>query len=162
MLTIINICCYLYASLLQEPKIEKYRAEWLEKRNMEGLQQRQNQASIYEQGLNDLKTWQGRIYPKKDFARFLGELFEIAGKNALAVGSISYKPAIEKNIKLLTYTIALNVSGNYGAVKKFIGDVYGLHNMTVIDTMTLGNNRLTEEHVDLKMQITSYFRPEGE
>src|SRR6266702_1265347 len=151
----VNICSNLYSNLMQKPTIERYRTEWFERRSKEGLQQAEGKVAIYEQGVKDLKTWEERIYAKKDFARFLGDLFEIVGKDSVALGSITYKPVKEKNAKLLAYSIALSIAGNYGAVKKFIGDVGDMRSMTVIENISVSNNHMTEERIDLRMQIIS-------
>jgi len=37
-----------------------------------------------------------------------------------------------------------------------------MRSMTVIENISVSNNHMTEERIDLRMQIISYFRPEGE
>jgi type IV pilus assembly protein PilO len=101
------------------------------------------------------------IAPKKDLARILSELNELATSNSLVVGPVTYKPVEIKDEKLLAYTLGLTVTGRYGAVKSFIGDLGRFKEMVTITTISLNNPKLTEEKVDLRLDLTVYLRMEG-
>ena len=100
------------------------------------------------------------FYPKKDFTRFLGELFETAANNNLAVKNVTYKPDLIKEEGLIAYSIGFNVSGNYAAIKSFISDIARSRQIITIDTISLSNGNPTQESLDLKLQITTYLRIE--
>ncbi len=118
-------------------------------------------ADVYRQGTADLATWRARIYPKKEFARFIGEIFETATNNSLKVGAITYKPQQVKGEDLLAYSFGFNVSGKYAAIKSFIADIQRLREIAVIDNISL-SGKATEESIEMRLQLTAYFRVEGQ
>ncbi len=156
-----NIALYVCSSSYLEPQVSSLQNKWSEKRRLAAAEGTMDAAAIYRQGTTDLAAWRERIYPKKDFARFIGDLFEAAGNNSLKVGAITYQPKPNKNENLLVYSIGFNVSGKYAAIKSFIADVEKLREMAVIDNVSL-NAKSTEEKVDMKLQLTAYFRMEGQ
>lgn len=121
----------------------------------------QDADSVYRQGVADLAAWDKRIPPKREFARFLGDLFELARGNSLAIAGIAYKPVPPKGEGLLTYTLTFNLSGKYAQVKSFIADVARMRDIAVIDGISLNSSKLTEEFVNMKVDMTAYFHPEG-
>ena len=159
-LIIINIGLFLYSSAYLEPKLVFLQNKWSEKRLIAAGESGIDAAAVYQQGTSDLAAWRARIYPKKDFARFIDELFESATNNTLKVGAITYKPQPVKGENLLAYSIGFNVSGKYAAIKSFIADIQRLREIAVIDNISL-NGKTTEESVDMKLQMTAYFRMEG-
>ena len=110
----------------------------------------------------DIGRWRALIPPKKDLARIVGEIYEIAKSNSLSVGGISYKTEQIKSEKLLSYIIGLTVSGRYAAVKSFIADIGRMRDIVTIDDISLNNPKLTEEVVSLRLNLTLYLRPEGQ
>lgn len=159
-LILINIGLFIYSSAFLGPEVMSLQSKWSEKRLLAAGETVMDSADVYRQGIRDLAAWRGRIYLKKDFARFIGELFESATNNTLKVGAITYKPQPVKGENLLAYSIGFNVSGNYAAIKSFIADIERLRQITVIDNISL-NGKTTEESVDMKLQLTAYFRVEG-
>lgn len=160
-LLLINVCSYLYLTIYQEPRLESLQNNWFEKRQKINSMAVVDAATVYEQGTRDLKTWSSRIPPKKDFARFLGDLFETAANNNLSVKSVTYKPNLIKDEGLLAYSIAFSVSGNYAAVKSFISDIARSRQIVTIDNLSLSNSSTTQEAIELKLQLTTYLRVEG-
>ncbi|MGA2151044.1 MAG: type 4a pilus biogenesis protein PilO [Geobacteraceae bacterium] len=61
---------------------------------------------------------------------------------------------------MLAYSIGFNVSGKYAAIKSFIADIERLRAIAVINNISL-NGKAAEESVDMKLQLTAYFRVEG-
>jgi type IV pilus assembly protein PilO len=143
----INIGLYIYSSAYLEPNVAAGGTVL-------------DAASIYRQGKGDLAAWRGRIYPKKDFARFIGDLFETATNNTLAVGTITYKAEPIRDENILAYSIGFNVSGKYAAIKSFIADIERLRAIAVINNISL-NGKAAEDSVDMKLQLTAFFRVEG-
>jgi type IV pilus assembly protein PilO len=159
-LILINIGLYLYSSTYLGPRVAFLQNKWSEKRLLAAGGAVIDTAAVYRQGTADLAAWRARIYPKKEFSRFIGELFETATNNTLKVGAITYKPQPVKGEDLLAYSIAFNVSGKYAAIKSFIADIERLHEIAVIDNISL-NAKTTEETIDMRLQLTAYFRVEG-
>ncbi len=151
---------YLYYSAYLEPRLALLQREWSDKRLAAAGGTPLDTAVVYRQGKADLASWRERIYPKKDFARFIGDLFESATNNSLKVGAINYKPAQLKDEGLLAFTVDFNVSGKYAAIKSFISDLERLREMVVINNISLSGKN-TEEEVGMKLQLTAYFKVEG-
>lgn len=160
-LALLDIVLYIYASAYQTPHLADLQNEWFEKRRLTSGGVAQDAAAVYRQGMKDLAVWNARIAPKKDFTRFIGDLFETAANNALVVGGVTYKPVLTKQEKLVAFSIGFNVSGKYASVKSFIADLGRLRDIMTIDNISLNNSKLTEETVDMKLQLTTYFRLEG-
>jgi type IV pilus assembly protein PilO len=159
-LIFVNVVLYVYCSSYQKPRLSSLQNTWFQQRKAKEQGLNIDAPSIYRQGKADLSTWRNRIAPKKDFARVVSELFELAGNNALSVGGITYKPAQVKGENLLSYAISLDVYGKYSAIKSFLADVMCSREFLIIDHISLNNNRPTEELVDLKVHLTVYFRME--
>jgi type IV pilus assembly protein PilO len=160
-LIVINIGLYIFSSAYQEPRLVSLQRKWSETRRQAGGEAALDATAVYRQGMADLTTWRTRISPKKEFARFIGDLFETAANNTLRVGGVTYKPTLLKEENLLAYTIGFNVSGKYAAIKSFISDLARLREIAVIDNISLNSGKATEESVDLRLQLTAYFRVEG-
>jgi len=150
----------LYATMYQEPRLASLQDEWANRRRTSGgiLQDR---GVSFDKGNADLARWRLMIAPKKDLARILTELHDLARSNSLVLGSVSYKPEEIKGENLLSYTLGFTVTGRYGAVKSFLGDLGRYKEMVTINTVSLNNPKLTEEKVDLRLNLTVYLRLEG-
>jgi type IV pilus assembly protein PilO len=159
-LIIIDAGLYAYSAAYQEPHLAGLQIRWAEKRRLAAGEAVMDRAAVYRQGTSDLAAWRKRIAPKKEFARFIGDLFETAGNNSLKVGAITYKPEPVKGEDLLAYSIGFTVTGKYAAIKSFIADVERHREIAVIDNISL-NGKATEESVSLRLQLTAYFRVEG-
>ncbi len=160
-LALMNVGLLVYISVSQAPRLAALQNAWFEKRRATEKGTVKDEATIYRQGTTDLAAWRNRIAPKKDFARLVGEVFEIAAANSLKVGSVTYKPTPIKDEDLLAYSIGFNVSGKYAAIKSFLADLLQSREIITIDTISLNSSNATEESVDLKVELTAYFRTEG-
>lgn len=161
LLAILNIGLYFYISYYQQPRLQYLHQQWSEKRRGAGSGNMHDAAAIFRQGTGDLTIWRNKIAAKKDFARLIGSLFDMAAGNSLKVGAVSYKPVTIKEDNLLAFTISFGVSGKYAAVKSFIADLMHSKDIMTLDNITLANTKSTEEAVDLKVQLTAYFKTEG-
>ncbi len=161
-LLILNILSYSYLSIYQGPRVVSLQSSWFEKRQKSSGMKAANAATIYSQGVKDLQVWNARILPRKDFARMLGELFEMAGNNNMAVKGVTYKPQDMKNEGLIAYSIDFSLSGKYAGAKSFISDLMRSKQIIVIDNLSLANTSQTTEAVDLKLELVTYFRTEGQ
>jgi type IV pilus assembly protein PilO len=161
--TLLNVLLAVYGAFIQQPQIAALQSEWIARReNSVDQMQVLNKTDVYKKAQADLQTLRSRIFPKRDFTRFLGELFDLAKRNSLTISSVTYKPAVIPQEQLLSYGIALTVAGKYPALKKFLNDLGNTSNLVVIDSVTLSNQKLTEEQVQLQVQLSSYFRVEGQ
>ena len=160
---VVTLALQLFMSFYHLPKLEKLRAEWVKHLESEGrgaaLQSRE---ILYKNGLVDLAKFRERIYLKSHFARFISELYDLAAKNNLELTSITYKPLLNKEEQLLEYQLAVSVSGRYSLLKKFIYDLGASSNILVIDSISLASTDTSADTVQLQIQITSFFRTEGQ
>lgn len=158
-----GIALQVYVSSYQQPKVEIMRSEWLKQRAQEGRGSLiLNREMIYKNGMTDLNKFMERIYSKSQFTKFIAELYETAAKNRLDIGSIAYKPSLNKDYPLLQYELNLSVSGKYPQLKKFIYDLNQSGNLLHIDSLAFSNQGSSAETVQLQLQITSYFRMEAQ
>jgi type IV pilus assembly protein PilO len=159
-IVIINIGLMLFLNFYQRPKLVQLHDEWFKKRKSSGTVL--DRGAAFEKGSADIIRWQAMIAPKKDLARIVGEIYEVARSNSLSLGGITYKPELLKTEKMLSYVIGFTVTGRYAAIKSFIGDVGRLRDIVSIDSISLSNPKLTEEIVSLKLNLTVYLKLEGQ
>jgi type IV pilus assembly protein PilO len=157
-----NVGIYMYVAIFQEPRLELLRKGWVEMKRQTESGINWDPSAVFSQGTADLASFQTRMPSKKEYARLVGELFEMAADNGLQVKGISYKPAPLKEEQLLVYTITLGVAGKYAAVKSFIADMEQLHDLITIDHISLDGDALAEESVKMQLQLTAYLRLEGQ
>lgn len=158
-LFITNVILHFFIAGSQEPQLESLQKEWLEKRQMpfEGAM---DKAFIYSQGKKDLADFNSRIPLKKDFARVIGDILEIASNNGLSISSIGYKPTSVKGRNLLVYNLSFGVSGSYASIKSFISDIERSPDILSIDSISLSRGDLSQDSVQFSLQISSFFRTE--
>ena len=159
LLVMLNGGLFFYNAYSHQPRLQNLRQQWAEKRRA-GVGVR-DAAGIYRQGTGDLATWRGRIALKKDFARVIGTLFDMASSSSLKVGAVSYRPVPVKQDNLLAFTISFSASGKYAAVKSFIADLMRTKEILTLDNVTLSSTKTTEEAIDMKIELTAYFKTEG-
>jgi Tfp pilus assembly protein PilO len=160
---VLGVVINLYTYTYQQPLLTKARSEWLqqsaaEQRGIAAL----SRDEVYKIGQGDLAKFRERIYPKTQFARFIGEIYETAANNRLDVSTISYKPIVSKESRLLGYSLTLAVVGNYTQLKKYINDLDSLGNLSHIDSISFGSQGGTNELVQLQVQMTAYFKKEAQ
>jgi len=161
-LFVVVLTFQLFISQYQRPMVEKLQAETLKLRDQEGRGiALQNRETLYRNGLADLEKFREKIYPKSQFARFIGELYEMASKSGLELTAITFKPSFSKEDQFLSYALTLSVSGKYSQLKKFIYDLgAGSSNILVIDSIAMTATGPAVESVQLQLSITSWFRLE--
>lgn len=150
----------LIINLYQGPRVDNLQAEWMKLREQEGRGAAlQDKETLYRNGIADLAKFNAKVYPKSQFAKFIGELYETASKNGLELTSITYKPTIGKDDLLINYALSLSVSGKYAQLKKFIYDLgSGSSNILAIDSIAMTATGATAESVQLQLAITSWFK----
>lgn len=145
----------------QKPRLGGLQSKLAEKRRLVAAGEARDVATIYRQGGADIKIFRDRIPAKKDFARTLGELFDLAENNGLKISNVSYKPGPVKGQEgLAVYEMSFSVAGRYPAVKSFISDILKWRNIITIETLSLNSAKVTEESVDLRVQVSQYLRME--
>jgi len=152
----------LFLNLYQNPGVEKLQSEWTTLREQEGrgvlLQDRE---TLYRNGIADLAKFKERVYPKSQFARYIGEIYDLGAKNGLEIDTITYKPSLNKDDRLLSYALTLTVSGKYPQLKRFIYDLGTHGNIQVINAVSMvAANTPSVTAVQLQLQMTSYFNME--
>jgi type IV pilus assembly protein PilO len=159
-LILVNAGIYIYYAAYLEPRLTALQTLWAEKRLMAATGSILDNAAVYRQGIADMAAFRERMPLKKEFVEFIGELFETASNNSLKVAGINYNRSQIKGEKLITFAIGFNVSGNYAAIKSFISDLERIRQIAVIDNISM-SGKTDEESVDMKVQMTAYFRAEG-
>jgi type IV pilus assembly PilO-like protein len=159
-LFVMNIAMQYYISVIQSEQLSILYADAQKRLTKDHIEKVRADAAKAEKALSDLDNWRNSIYAKRDFARYVGELLDIVTGNNLAVSSITYKPAVVDNNKLLSYQIRMAISGKYRPIKNLLGDLQRLKNATIVNDVTLDNSSLTEENVQLNLALTTYFRTE--
>ncbi len=159
LLLIANLIMHFFIAGSQEPKLEALQKEWLDKREIT-LTGPADKAFIYGQGKKDLAIFDSRIPPKKDFARVVGDILEIASNNGLSISSIGYKPSLVKDKGLLVYTLGFGVSGSYAAIKSFMSDIERSPDILSIDSVSLSREDLSRDSVKFSIQLSAFFRTE--
>lgn len=153
----------VFITSFQQPEVDLMKTQWLKERAAEtGGIYRQSRGVVYKTALADLHKFRERIYSKNNFAKFIAELYDIAGKNGLELISVMYKPTFNKDENLFQYALSLSVSGNYLQLKRFIDDLGRSNNPLVIDTVSLANQNATSATVQLQVQISTFFKAEAQ
>jgi type IV pilus assembly protein PilO len=145
-----------------EPKLNELSIALQKQREHQGrgvaLQSRD---VLYKNGLKDLQQFNEQVYPKSNFARFIGELYNLAESNGIELTTISYKPTKNKDAQFLEFELAISANGTYLKLKKFIGELNTSSNLLAIDMISFSSKGASSDLVQLQMNITSYFRVEG-
>jgi len=160
---LVAISSQMFMKYYHEPMLERQRTESLKLRDSESRGAAlQSRDVLYKNGIADLAKFRGRIYLKSQFARFISELYDQAAKNSLELTAVTFKPVPNKEEQLLDYQLAVSVSGKYAQLKKFIYDLGSSSNILVIDSISLASTDTSADTVQLQIQMTSYFRLEGQ
>ncbi len=161
-LAVANLALFCFIVNSQQPELETFQNNLLEARNRTP-RTAVNEATTYAQGKRDLATFRAMIAPKRDFTRVIGELFETAANNSLGIGGISYKPETAKGAKgMLLYSLTLDVTGKYAAVKSFLMDLERIKEILVIDRISLNSSTDKRVSVNMKLNLSAYFATEGQ
>lgn len=159
----VNIGLYLYTSSVLRPSVDELRKSWSEKRRLMAAGAGRDMSALYRQGKADLAVFSGMIPKKRDFARTMAEIFEIASNNSLAVANVGYKPVVGKaKGDSFAYNLSMDLTGSYPGVKSFLADMQRYPQMVVVDSVALNSAKAGEETVNLNMQLTLYLQREGE
>jgi len=161
-LLVLDVGLSAFVALYQKPLLANKQVNWFDKRRSASGGTAVAMAAVYAQGEKDLQTWQGRIIPKKDFARFVGSLYEIAAKNSLAFKGVAFKASQVKGEDLALYEVDMNVVGKYGAIKSFIADLGRRREIMTLDNLSLTSSVENGDAIALKVQMSVYLRMEGQ
>ncbi|UFS70871.1 type 4a pilus biogenesis protein PilO [Geomonas sp. RF6] len=156
---LLDAALYGYRTLSQEPELEKMQAAYFSTRAAGG-DRASDRTVAYQSSQRDLAIFQERLIPKRDFARFLEDLFALAEKRSLQLKTIGYRPGTDKG-PIVSYGIALTVTGTYPALKGLIGDLSRYPQMVTLNTVSLRSTSNTEKVVDLQIQMTAFLKTEG-
>jgi type IV pilus assembly protein PilO len=157
-LLLLNIGLYAAVSGYLEPTIIKSLASWNDLRQRIAVAGRADVLSVYRRGVDDTNKILTRVPAKRQFARVLGDILDSAVSSGVITGSISYKPQTVKGQDLLVYSVSMNVSGSYAAVKSFLGDLQKNGELLVVDGLSLSNSDLFEENVVMEIRLSIYLQ----
>lgn len=160
-LVAMNVLLFSFIVFYQNSRLQDLQATWFEQRRLAKAGESRAPIAIFRDGKADLATFRERIPEKREYTRLVGELLELAENNGLSTGSITYKPSEIKNENLVTYAVTMNVAGKYAGIKSLIFDIQRLPEIITIDSLALNGEGLTEESVDMRLQLTVYLKTEG-
>ena len=157
-LLVLNIGFYAVTAGYLEPAVISSQASWSDLRKRVAVAGKADVATVYRQGVADLKKLAERIPAKRQFPRLLGDILDAAASSGVVTGNVSYKPQAVKDRDLLAYGITMSVGGSYAAVKSFLGDLQKNSEMLVIDSVSLSKSDLYEENVVMDLRLTVYLQ----
>jgi type IV pilus assembly protein PilO len=157
-LALLNIALFIAVTYYTSPAVIGAQARWNDlRRKVTGAGQG-DRGGVYQRGKADLETLKGRIPPRRDFPRVLGDILEAAAASGVTAGPISYKPQAVKDEHLLAYGITMSAGGSYAALKSFLSDLLKNRELVVIDGLSLTNTDPFEEAVTMSVRLTVYLR----
>lgn len=157
-LLLINVILSIVISVYQRPALTELQTTWNNLRRKAAGTSQVDVATLHRQGSEDLEKLKLRIPEKREFARVLSDLYEYASSSAVEIDTISYKPVIIKEEKLLSYQLTFSVSGSYAAVKSYLADLQKNSELLVVDTVSFSNSDLFIENVKMDLHLTVYLR----
>lgn len=157
-LIVLNVALTVFVSTYQIPALAAVQTRWSDVRRQVAHSDTADAATLYRQGRADLERLNTKIPLKRDFARVLSDLIELASTSAVTMGSMSYKPAPAAQEGLLSYQLAFPVSGSYAAVKSYLADLQNYSELVVVDSISLANSDPYEELVVMDLHTTVYLR----
>jgi len=160
-LALFTVALFITVDGYQLPEIAAAQTKWSDLRREVALLGRRDIATTYKQGKIDLETLKGRIPPKRQFARVMGEILEQAASSGVATGSITYKARVVKDEGLLAYDLTMSVNGRYAAIKSFLADMRKFRELVVVNEFSLVNSDYYEENVTMDLQLTIYLREDA-
>lgn len=166
-LLLLNVAVYLLLNYAASPKREAMERQLMDlqsrvRLNRQAAVEAKSPAEIYRRGEADLQKFRAAIPAKSEFPALLGEIFSLADKTGLSIERIGYQPGEVDGQGLLRYGLAFSVHGDYGQVKRFIHFLERSDRLIVIDGLTLSGGRAAgEAQVELRLQLTTFFRTEN-
>jgi type IV pilus assembly protein PilO len=158
LLALLTVVLFIVVDGYQVPEIAAAQMKWSELRRQVAVAGRGDITKAYKQGKIDLEILRGRIPPKRQFPRLLGDILEQALSSGVTTGPITYKPRVIKDEGLLAYELAMSVNGRYAAIKSYLADLRKFRELVVVDDFSLTNSDVFEESVTMDLHVTIYLR----
>jgi Tfp pilus assembly protein PilO len=158
-LLVLNIALFVVVNAYLEPGVISSQKSWDELRQRVAVAGRDDAATVYRRGVEDLQKISLKVPAKRQFVRVLGDLLDSATSSGVVTGAVTYKPqAVKGQDDLLVYTVSMTVGGSYAAVKSFLGDLQKNSELVVVDGLNLTNSDLYEENVVMDIRLTIYLQ----
>jgi type IV pilus assembly protein PilO len=161
LLALLTVALFIVVDGYQVPRIAAAQMKWSDLRRQVAVSGRGDITNTYKQGKIDLETLRGRIPPKRQFPRLLGDILEQAVSSGVTTGPITYKPRVIKDEGLMAYELAMSVNGRYAAIKSFLADLRKFRELVVVDDFSLINSDVFEENVTMDLHVTIYLREDA-
>lgn len=145
----------------QAPEEMQLQAKLLEKTRIFTAGKGSDPSLIYSNGKADLATFAAGIPQKKDFARLVGEVYDRAERQGVAIRTISYKPVPKGEGGFVSYELSLDIFGKYPGLKKFLGELQALPQWLVVDNVGWTGGTPQDPTVGLRLQLTLLLGKEG-
>lgn len=148
-------CLLLWFYLLgpQHHQLTARQADWTAKRRsaiMTAGTHSPNRATLE-------KLW-AALPERHELPRILGQLYDMAGMQEVAITALSYKPQATSVEGLIAYTLRCTASGRYAALKRFLAELHQLHGIGTVDSVSFSNSDPLQERISLETQITVHLR----
>lgn len=161
LLAVLNAAAVIIIEACQAPGLERKKSARNElRRKLSAAGGRDTRAALYN-GKRDLERLRTLIDLKRDFPALLGEFMEAASSCNVAMGAITYKPAIIKEHRLQAYDVTMSVTGRYGAIKSFLFDLLMFNGLVVVDGIRLSNEGPYVENITMEARLMVYLRDEA-
>jgi len=118
-------------------------------------------AGVFRNNERDLAAFSGRLLPRKEFERFLGELFDFSLRAELVLDRIQYDPSTHAEHNILEYRLQFNIGGSYEQIRQFISLLENSPRMIAIRTLRFSGKEKEAERISATMEIDTFFQMEG-
>ena len=156
-----NVVIYALISGYQDSALAEAHIKWGNLRSRVAAADRGDVNVSYRQGKSDLEKIRSMVPLKREFPRVLGDILDAAASSGVATGSITYKPQVLKDEKLLAYAVTMSTSGSYAAVKSLLADLMKNRELVVVDGISLTNSDPYVESVSMELRLTVYLREDA-
>jgi type IV pilus assembly protein PilO len=108
----------------------------------------------------ELAAFAGRLLPRAEFERFLGELFDFSSRAGLVLDRIQYDPDLHPEPRILEYRLRFSLEGSYDQIRKFISLLENSPRLIAIRTLQFSGEGIEAGRIRVSMEIDTYFRTE--
>lgn len=157
LLTVFVVPALREQAVLTEAASRKERALAAHQADESGLER---VVAVYRENERGLGAFAKRLLGKKEFERFLGELFDFSQQAGLMLERINYDPEMHDKPGILEYRLRFNVGGRYEQIRKFISLLENSPRMIAIRTLRFSGKEKEGEGISVTMEIDTFFRLE--
>ena len=156
-LAIVNLMIYFIVGGYQKRKINELQDRYRTKRMIKPTKKYPEQLKLIH-AKQDIQLFINQLSSRTEFPNTVAELFQIIQRHGLSISTMSYKPELIGFHSLLKFTTSFSVKGKYQPLKGFLADVQRSKTLFCIDSLSIINKSMDEDSIEVKLQISTYFR----